>query len=261
MTAACSFFSVAFYLEKQTRRGGESRNWIEAIKINPAEGAFAIASLNYIRYTPFLLQKLAYVRSLFHCKPFLRFLSPIVWNMHTRVAAPIAQYRINTLTMLTPPVSNQLPENQASPSEFLPVESKPNDKPSADDLDNPEELAVRALLLGINYRTNATYEMARHFLVEASRLPVVISTWVAGVAMFELAVLDLKEAEVYTKGHDMDREQVRSTWADALKNANARLDVALDLSGSDVDLSGRLDSRIAMLRDEIAAKKEMEGVT
>lgn len=184
--------------------------------------------------------------------------------MHSRVAASIAQSRIKSLTALTPlpPLSDQLLENQASPSEFLPVESsQPNAKPSPDDLDNPEELAVRALLLGINYRTNATYEMARHFLVEASRNPVVINTWIAGLAMFELAVLDLKEAEMYTKGHNIDREQVRSTWADALKNANARLDVALNLSGSDVDLSGRLDSRIAMLRDEIAAKKEMEGVT
>jgi len=178
--------------------------------------------------------------------------------MHSRVAASIAQYRIGSLTALTPPVSDQRLENQGLPPGLLPVRSEPNAKLSHDDLDNPEELAVRALLLGINYRTTTTYEMARHFLVEASRYPLVINTWVAGVAMFELAVLDLKEAEMYTKGHNMDREQLRSTWVDTLKSANVKLDIALRISGGDVDLSGRLDSRIAMLRDEIAAKKEME---
>jgi len=34
----------------------------------------------------------------------------------------------------------------------------------------------------------------------------------------------------------------------------------LSLATSSVDLSSRLDSRIAMLRDEIALKKDMVGV-
>jgi hypothetical protein len=35
------------------------------------------------------------------------------------------------------------------------------------DLDNSDELAIRALLLGINYRTTKEYEISRGFLNEA----------------------------------------------------------------------------------------------
>src|SRR6266511_2254068 len=144
MIAACSCLSVAFYLEKQTRRGGKEQNWVEAIKINPAECVSAFTSFSYIRCTPFVLQKLGYVRFIYYCKPFPQ--SFVVWNMHSRVAASIAQYRIGSLTALTPPVSDQRLENQGLPPGLLPVRSEPNAKLSHDDLDNPEELAVRALL-------------------------------------------------------------------------------------------------------------------
>ena len=52
-------------------------------------------------------------------------------------------------------------------------------------------------------------------------------------------------------------EEAREGWARALAEAGRRLDAALGLAGSEVDLSTRLDSRIMMLRDEIAAKREM----
>jgi len=56
-------------------------------------------------------------------------------------------------------------------------------------------------------------------------------------------------------------EEGRKTmWADALKSASAKLDIALSHATSSVDLSSRLDSRIAMLRDEIATKTDMLGV-
>jgi hypothetical protein len=44
-----------------------------------------------------------------------------------------------------------------------------------------------------------------------------------------------------------------------VKEAGALLDSAVSLSGSEVDLSSRLESRVAMLRDEIALKCEMLG--
>ena len=170
------------------------------------------------------------------------------------------------------------------------------------DLDNPDELAIRALLLGINYRTMKEYEIARGFLNEAYEYHSLIktSTWVGCVTMFELAVLDLKEVEeavrvraaaassalssnglsplkvTITVDTDLangdaepDRLQTarpysmegsKSIWVEALKSASQKLDTALGLATGSVDLSSRLDSRIAMLRDEIATKKDLLGV-
>lgn len=133
-----------------------------------------------------------------------------------------------------------------------------NQNPSSVDLDTPDELAIRALLLGINHRIRTAYGLARGFLTEAQGYQVSISTWVAGVALFEMAVLDLLETETKTKGIVGDER--KRTWTDTLKGTNQKLDHALNVSGSSVDFSSRLESRISMLRDEIAAKAVMEGI-
>jgi hypothetical protein len=78
-----------------------------------------------------------------------------------------------------------------------------------------------------------------------------VNTWVGGVALFELAVLDLVDADA--AGADT------AGWALALRSAGERLDKALALAGKDTDLSSRLDIRVAMLRDEIEGKREMLG--
>jgi len=51
----------------------------------------------------------------------------------------------------------------------------------------------------------------------------------------------------------------RVWWTEVLKAACVKLDLALDLA-TNVDLSSRLDSRIAMLKDEIATKRETHGI-
>ena len=61
---------------------------------------------------------------------------------------------------------------------------------------------------------------------------------------------------------DVDREELgeaerREVWVAAMKEAEGRLEKALALATQQVDLSSRLDSRIAMLKDEIAMKREM----
>ena len=85
-------------------------------------------------------------------------------------------------------------------SSYLPP--SPPKTTGSPDLDTPDELAVRALLLGILHRTIGEYAVGREFLAEAHRLQVQggvkVSTWVGGVAMFEMAVLDLKEADSLT---------------------------------------------------------------
>lgn len=154
------------------------------------------------------------------------------------------------------------------------------------DLDTPDELALRALLLGIHHRTLKAFDVARGFLVQAHgyHSELKVSTWIGGVAMFELAVLDLKEAEdkdrnrvtVVVRGSEkedgpmvngdrsvfqlMGDEQMNRVWSEALKAARVKLDVALDLATNSVDLSSRLDSRIAILKYEISTKREILGI-
>jgi hypothetical protein len=122
-----------------------------------------------------------------------------------------------------------------------------------DDLDNADELALRSLLLGIVHRTIGSYTAARSFLEDAHRrqAAIKVSTWIGGLALFELAVLDLKECTA--ESGDSSR------WETVLRGANEKLDWAFSLSSGNADLSGRLDSRIAMLRGEIATKRTMVG--
>jgi hypothetical protein len=80
------------------------------------------------------------------------------------------------------------------------------------------------------------------------------------MALFEVAVLELKEAEVATASLASPAE-AKEMWTAALKKASNDLDQALATATSNnADLSSRLDSRIAMLREEIGTKMEMVGI-
>ncbi|KAJ7032573.1 hypothetical protein C8F04DRAFT_958936 [Mycena alexandri] len=211
---------LEFYKEKQKRRGGDPARFVECISISPAD-----------------------VNS--------------VWNTHQRIDDAVAEAHIAELAAFTPPVA------LAVPSPFLPVVDEKH-TPSQD-LDTPDERALRALLLGIMHRTLRLYGPARALLEAARGMQgVKISTWIAGVALFELAVTDLKEADGGASAHKekgKGPEMDKAAWARVLSGADAKLDGALGMAGkSDIDLSSRLDSRIALLRDEIAAKRAMVGL-
>ncbi|KAJ7148690.1 mitochondrial outer membrane protein IML2 [Mycena crocata] len=230
---------LEFYKEKQKRRGGDPAKFVECISISPSD-------------------ELA-----------------IFWNTHQRIDDAVAAVHIAELAALTPPVA------LAVHSPFLPAVDEKHAVPTqADhplDLDTPDERALRALLLGIMHRTLRLYEPARA-LLEAARgtQGVKISTWIAGVALFELAVTDLKEAEGgapaavgphstsspdSTTAEKEHEKLDKAGWARVLAAADSKLDGALNIAGkSDIDLSSRLDSRIALLRDEIAAKRVMVGI-
>ncbi len=119
------------------------------------------------------------------------------------------------------------------------------------DLDTPDELALRSLLLGIVHRVTEDFQASRAFFQDAidKHGDIRVSTWICGVAMFELAVVDLKEKEVTGKEGD--------GWAEVLEGAEAKLEKAMTLAPNSTDLSSRLDSRISMLREEIGIKREM----
>ena len=130
------------------------------------------------------------------------------------------------------------------------------------DLTTPDELAIRSLLLGLVHRSLGDFEAARRFFEDAveGHKKVEISTWVGGIAWFELAVLDLKEMETSEHSPTPPEPSVlRTRWLQVLKDANEKLDKALGVSPNAVDLSSRLDSRVTMLRDEIELKRGMLG--
>lgn len=202
----------------------------------------------------------------------------IFWNTHGRITPDVAQAHIIDLLSLSPPIT--------LPSPFEPKEAALAPPPP---LDTPDEHALRALLLGITHRAAGHTADARRFLRDAharhARIPSTGSTWIGGVALFELAVLELRaehngeggassssEEEEEEEGNSYGARELRvrvnalaldgparARWNRVLKDAAALLDSAMSLSGSDVDLSSRLESRVAMLRDEIGLKREMIG--
>jgi len=225
---------LAFYKEKQKRRTGSEEGYVQCMKINPAE---EIA---------------------------------IFWNTHARIPKAVALEHIAELSELSP-----LP---SVPSPYIPAPISPITSPTlptdpVQDLDTPDELAIRSLILGITHRTAGEYTAAGAFLIDAHarHAAVKVSTWVGGVALFELAVLALRAAQARTEGvpgldvspggdgkkERVPEEEKKEIWMKAIREAEGRLEKALALATQQVDLSSRLDSRIAMLRDEIALKKEM----
>ena len=131
---------------------------------------------------------------------------------------------------------------------------------SLPDLDTADEIAIRSLILGIGHRTLQDFASSRKLLSDAHTRynDVVDSKWVGGVALFELAVLDLKEMEARERCGE--KLELVAEWTKVMKSASEKLEKALAISGNSVDLSSRLDSRINMLRDEISIKKEMLGI-
>ncbi|KAI9451329.1 hypothetical protein BJY52DRAFT_1298611 [Lactarius psammicola] len=273
---------LAFWKAKHVRRTGSENNWVRSISISPAEEM------------------------------------AIFWNTHGRITPEVAQAHIIELISISPPITLPTPIEPAPPPS--PDAQAP---PARTPLDTPDELALRALLLGIAHRAAGLPAEARKFLRDAharhARIPSTGSTWIGGVALFELAVLELREAQRLE--HDGEHEHETSSgnsptsssgeeesggsgsgsgsrsgvvyggalarggggksgigelqlrvnaladhggaakarWKKVLKEAGALLDSAMSLSGSEVDLSSRLESRVAMLRDEIGLKREMLG--
>lgn len=185
---------------------------------------------------------------------------PSVWNTHSRITREIARAHIEELSKLTPPISIS--------SQYIPTSSSsPPTNGALADLDTPDEEAIRSLILGIAHRTLEDFTTSRAFFEDvAEKQPQIKhSIWVSGVVLFELAVLDLKEVEAEERAGKFHSETNKGElshagagrWEEAIQSATAKLDKAVSISGNEVDLSSRLDSRVMMLKDEITLKKEM----
>lgn len=172
-----------------------------------------------------------------------------VWNTHSRIDKAVAEAHIHELSRFSPAITIPTPLISSDISQA---------KEGPLDLDTPDELAIRSLIIGMAHRVIGEFNVARAFLNDAHsrQSELKTSTWVGGIACFELAVLELKELDALEKKDQLGGEAGKR-WDTALKSASSKLEQAMSLSGSQVDLSSRLDSRVAMLRDEIGLKKEM----
>lgn len=165
----------------------------------------------------------------------------IVWNVHQRISVETAEAHIRTWIAISPNVTIG-----ASNIQFPSLSSK-----GVYDLDTPDELALRSLLLGVVHKSLSRFSEARTFLLDVGQHSVE-AKWFKVLALFELAVLRLQET---------DREQSASSignrdlWDSALRDAVDFLNKAADICTT-TDVSSRIESRISMLRDEIALKRK-----
>ncbi|KAF8132977.1 hypothetical protein EV363DRAFT_1327081 [Boletus edulis] len=185
----------------------------------------------------------------------------IFWNTHAHIDEATALAHIGEFSAFTPPIgieSKHMPTRPTPPATIT------------RDLDTPDELAVRSLILGTVHHTIGDYDGGRALLNDAVKhgANVEVSTWVSAVAYVELAVLEMKEGERSAarrqgdhavKAGNSEEERGVSEWPRTFKAAKEMLGAATTLCAREMDLSSRLDSRIVMLREEIEKKMVMVG--
>ncbi|GAA6042126.1 hypothetical protein JCM8097_003120 [Rhodosporidiobolus ruineniae] len=137
---------------------------------------------------------------------------------------------------------------------------------TADDLDNSDELAIRDLLLGALYSAlgdSASLATAQQYLAavlqDAAAGAVQEELWVVPFARFNLAAAICREGDVEERelaaGKDVER---RKMWKPRLEKADELLDAVFNLG--EYDLKTRLESRVLMLKDELAQKRKLIGL-
>ncbi|KAI6124716.1 hypothetical protein EDD16DRAFT_1560406 [Pisolithus croceorrhizus] len=180
------------------------------------------------------------------------------WNTHAHADKETALAHIEELAAFTPPVDMQ--------TEYMTFPLSTYQPENLLDLDTPDELAVRSLILGILHRTLGDYTGARKLFHDALKhyQNVDVNSWVGGMTHFELAVLDMKEGEWRSAGlieeDPAEDDTVLEVWRRAIKSAKDTLAHAHGLCTRETDLSSRLDSRIVMLREEIDVKMRQLGI-
>lgn len=175
----------------------------------------------------------------------------LAWNVHAYTDKETALAHVEELTGLTPSVNTQTEYIMPSPSSCQPGQLL--------DLDTPDELAVRSLILGVLHRTLGDYTGARKLLHDSLKHygNADANNSVGGMSHFELAVLDMKEGEWRSAMMSEDPAEggnVLEMWKLAIQSAKVSLARAHALCKGEMVMSSRLDSRISMLHEEIDTK-------
>ena len=177
--------------------------------------------------------KISFVDEMGICTSPSPFFSPIltphpVWNLHTRLTPPIASAYISQW------------ESLSSSSQM-----------------HPDEVALQNLLLGITYRSLSQYESSKKALLHSQSLSsqLVVSGWIPGWAGVEYAVTLLHQASASASSGDTSE----ADWERVLKEVEAVLDHAMEVSPRQVEMSSRLGGRVGMVRGEIEKWRSMRG--
>ncbi|KZV92878.1 hypothetical protein EXIGLDRAFT_836136 [Exidia glandulosa HHB12029] len=166
-------------------------------------------------------------------------------NVHSHMTSEMSKALIQEWLALTPRSSIVSPVEASA-------EKTPLHKESANDLILPEELALRSLLLGVVHGVASYWTEARAYLEEAAQVAKEADyKWVCVVAHFELATLELRETSARLGAENRQRQP----WMDAIAKTEKRIETALSFSTNTTEMTGRMESRINMLRHEMTAKK------
>lgn len=164
----------------------------------------------------------------------------LVWNIHDRISLEASNSRIREWEGLNPPIVHsgaQVPNGTGN-------EGDTTTAPLLED-----EITLRDYMLGIVHRTAKHFPAARECLNRVlAKEGKTESSWLVPQSAFELAVLELQEA-------DAQQLSDKNDWAKPLLSATALLAIATRHLQSTMDMSTRLEMRIAMLSDEIKLKQ------
>ncbi|KAG8879944.1 hypothetical protein FRB98_005433 [Tulasnella sp. 332] len=171
----------------------------------------------------------------------------LFWNTHGRIPKITAEAHIEHFLSLTPLVQISTPYS---------LEAGPLSPGGLPDLDTPDELACRDLILGITHRSAGEFVVSRRFLEAASSTKFLCDDkWITAMAHFELAVLDMREVQALARRQSIPPPPgggLKTKWEAAIAAASGSLDQATATLG-DTDMSSRLESRIAMFGNPATA--------
>jgi len=164
----------------------------------------------------------------------------VFWNIHNRISTDAAESRIREWASLDPLVFCE-----SSPL-LRTAKEKPHEIKAAPLSEG--EINLRNLLLGVVLRTSKQFEASRHFLKRVIEEPGEQFGWMCPLSAFELAVLELQERSA-TESSD------KRSWINSLQTASTWLTKASSLCHKSLDMSTRLEFRIAILQEEIKLKR------
>ncbi|EJD53304.1 hypothetical protein AURDEDRAFT_110983 [Auricularia subglabra TFB-10046 SS5] len=170
-------------------------------------------------------------------------------NAHSRMKREDAEVFIREWLALTPRPTIQSPVQLLTNGDATAGESQRQ----GNDLILPEEQASRSLLLGALHSVARYWVAGREFLVDAARVAKDCDCkWVSVVAYYELAVLELHEADERLG----QASQQSQEWLDTIARVEKNLEASVSFSSKSVEMSSRMESRVNMLRHELDAKRK-----
>ncbi|KAK4699099.1 hypothetical protein P7C70_g7165, partial [Phenoliferia sp. Uapishka_3] len=175
----------------------------------------------------------------------------LFWNITGRAPAHSLQSQIDRLSAFSPPP-------RFGPSASASTPSNSPAKSTHNDLETPDEIQTRELLLGVMYRSLKSYPISRQFLQSVIDHEKIVEEdkWIVPFAMLELATLECQEADL--EAGSVEGEGAKKVWKERGKKVDKLLEAMF--AHGEYDLKSRLESRAGMLRDQVAERRLKLGI-